>query len=131
MKKLLFTCMLLAAITSCKRTEDPHPKEALKIDSVDPTPRPVLDQGMNAKDTKLMASAEGALNIILNSPPGGPVPPHFLPAKDIKFVSKTDTSATYTFVSSKTGQKVQIVMRKFGEGSDIKWNLGSIAPMKD
>ncbi len=127
--KYFITALLIAAtFTACKKTEDPHPQPSQKIDSVSTAERPVMEQTLNQSEKAKMKTAEGALNIIVNAPAGGPIPPHFLPAKDIKFVSKTDSTATYTFTGGTTGMKVKVVMKKFGEGGDITWNVGSIAP---
>ena len=129
MKYLITGLIIVTALTGCNKSDEVQKTSQVKLDSVTTAAALPLEQTLSQADMEKMRTADGAFNIITNYSQGGPIPPHYLPAKDSKLESKTDSTATYTFTSGTTGKKVKLVMRKFGHGADIIWNLGSVSPM--
>jgi hypothetical protein len=112
--------ILLASVfilSSCKRTEEP------KISVVDTTNNAatVLKKAIDSLDKNSMKKHRTALDGILSLPEGGPVPPHLLPAKDIKFLSETDSTATYSFLGGKAGITVKIRLLRVIHNPDTTW----------
>ena len=91
-------------IDSSKTMADSVQKAISKIDQV--------------KDFK---AHKKALEAVMSLP--GAIPPHLLPAKDLKFIDENDSTAHYTFTSDKEGVLVTITMARKIENKDTSWYM--------
>jgi hypothetical protein len=121
MKYFLSFCILFTVLTSCKKTEEVQPQmQQSQPPPVDST-RMALEDAFKKIDKEKMKTHKGAIEVLANFPPGGPIPPHLLPAKNIKLLSANDTMATYTFTSGSTGMKGKAVLKKSLVRGDTMW----------
>lgn len=128
MKHTLTLLLVVVFISGCKKPEDIKPPAVQQnADTQFVPPRsPQMEEAFQHLDRMKVKSDKGALDQYLNLADGGPVPPHLLPAKNVKLVSRNDTSATYTFVSGSTGIKAKIILKRIIAGKDTAWDVLSV-----
>ncbi|MDP4219230.1 MAG: hypothetical protein Q8916_06410 [Bacteroidota bacterium] len=124
--KYFITTFVLVLIIGCKKTEEP--KQQSGQPAHDTTthiqPRsPQMEEAFQHLDRQKMKSPDGALDIFVNLPPGGPIPPHLLPAQNIKRIGKTDSTVTYSFVSGTTKTDVKVTLKKIYVDRDTLWDV--------
>ena len=114
-----YSILVLSAsliLSSCnKKTEESNVKPP------DTTNSDALKKAMDHLDKNAFKTHRGAFNALLDLPVGGPIPPHMLPAKDVKLIEESDSIATYTFISEKTGIKGKVKMKRRITGQDTTW----------
>jgi hypothetical protein len=132
MKYILTICLCGLLLSSCKKTDEVKPQAGSDTAKVFvPPQRDAFDDSMKNIDKNKMKTHQGAIEFLMNLPPGGPIPPHLLPAKDIKLVSATANAAIYSFTSGTTGEKEKVMMkRNITDGKDTIWNIEGVEPAK-
>jgi hypothetical protein len=121
---LIFSILLLS---SCNKT-DTQPQAQKPVERQPPPPyTPEVEQAFKQLDKEKMKKHESAIEVLTNFPPGGPIPPHLLPAKDIKLVSQNDSMATYSITSASTGAKAKVMLKKMViHQKDTMWNVVAV-----
>jgi hypothetical protein len=99
---------------------EPHPGPNGEAFTVEYSER-ALDSVLKLPATERPATAEAAAEYHLSMPPKLTIPPHMLPAKDIKLVEKTDTTATFSFVGEHHPINGLLGLRKVSKGTDTTW----------
>ena len=117
MKYFAILFLSVFILSSCKRTEEP---KVVVVDTTNNTAT-VLKKAIDNMDKNTMKKHRTALDGILALPEGGPIPPHLLPAKDVKFLGETDSTATYSFLGGKSGVTVKIKLLRKITGPDTAW----------
>jgi hypothetical protein len=132
MKYLITLCLIIAGITGCKKSDAPKtpPLVTPTMDSSSELQKKSAMQGtLEHLDRSKMKTPEEALRVILNFPQGGPLPPDLHNAKDIEFLSKTDSTATYSVRSATTNMKAKIFMKKITVGGETSWDFERFEPI--
>jgi hypothetical protein len=143
MKRFVFFSLAgLALLTSCGKSDGDHAAtqdtvhRAVHVKApihIEPHPGPngetftieysdrALDSVLKLPAAERPATPEAAAQYHLSMPPKLTVPPHLLPAKDIKLIERTDTTAVFSFAVEHNPLKGLLALRKASNGADTAW----------
>src|SRR5438034_7012702 len=124
MKYFVFLISIALIPVACKKAEEP------KLVIPDTTKNPAIDlkNAIDTLDKRKLKSSRTTLDALINLPGGGPIPPHLLPAKDIRLESETENTATYSFTSN-IGVKVRVKMQRRVGAKDTVWVVSGVEEM--
>ncbi len=77
-------------------------------------------------DAKQLATPESAAQFNLTLPPKMTVPPHMMPAKNIKLTERTDSTAMVSFASSHAPMTAIMQLKRYTKDSANIWLIESV-----
>lgn len=85
-----------------------------------------LDSLITMPDAKQLATPESAAQYNLTMPPKMTVPPHMMPSKDVKLVSKTDSTATVSFAATHSPMTGTMELKRYTKDSSHVWLIQTV-----
>src|SRR2546421_12506412 len=115
MKNFLTIIFAAFILSACSKKSD-EPKPVIPDTTNDPSI--AIKKAVGSLDKNKIKTHRGALEALMNLPGGGPIPPHLLPAKDLKLEKETDSTALYSFTTAYGGVKANVRMRRRITGAE-------------
>ncbi len=112
---LIFVASLI--LSSCnKKVEEPklQPPDSSNTQAIE------LRHKLDQMDKNAMKTHRGTLESLITLAVGGPIPPNLVPAKEIKLLQETDSTASYSLTGN-SGMKGKVEMKRRITGQDTFW----------
>ncbi len=112
---LIFLASLI--LSSCnKKNEEPK----LPAPDTSNTQGIEMRHRLDQMDKNTMKTHRGTLESLVSLTSGGPIPPNLIPAKEIKLLQETDSTASYSLTGN-SGVKGKVELKRRITGHDTIW----------
>jgi hypothetical protein len=88
-----------------------------------------IDSILTMPDASKLTSPVDAARYNLSMPPKMTVPPHMIPAKDVKVIEQTDSTATVTFAAEHNPTFGRMLLKRVTDGKNSVWLVESVTSM--